>query len=223
MMYLVFILFPLLLGLWAQVQVQSKYGQWSKVKSSGGITGAEAAEAVMQQAGITDVSIVSIPGKLTDHYDPINKRLALSQDNYYGTSLAALGVAAHEAGHAIQHKQAYMPLQVRSALIPITNIACQMLPFVFLGGFLLNFLGLIKLVVWIYLILTIFQFVTLPVEFDASARAKKILVNLDIINKEESRGVCETLNAAALTYVAAFIASLGTLLYYISLTRRDND
>ncbi|MDR0755344.1 MAG: zinc metallopeptidase [Puniceicoccales bacterium] len=221
--YVILILCPLFLGLWAQIQVQSKYSHWSKVKSSGGITGAEAAEAVMQQAGITDVSIVSIRGKLTDHYDPLSKRLALSEENYYGTSLAALGVAAHEAGHAIQHKQAYAPLQWRSALVPVTNVACQILPFVILGGFILNFFGLIKVAVWIYMLLTLFQLITLPVEFDASARAKKILVNLAIVNKQESRGVCETLNAAALTYVAAFVASLGNLMYYLLLISRGRD
>ncbi len=223
-LYVTLILFPLILGIWAQIKVQTKYDKWSKVDSKGKISGAEAAAAVMEQAGIHNVTIVAIDGKLTDHYDPIHRRLALSKNNYYGTSLAALGVAAHEAGHAIQHKQAYAPLQWRSALIPATNIACQLLPWVVFGGFFLNLVGLVKLAVWIYLILAIFQLVTLPVEFDASARAKKILVNLSIIDTQESKGVCETLNAAALTYVAAFIASLGQLIYYIMLSRNnDND
>ena len=223
MLYLLLIIFPVFLGIWAQIQVQSKYSHWSKVASNGKITGAEASQAVMEQAGIHNVKIVPIEGKLTDHYDPVHRRLALSKENYYGTSLAALGVAAHEAGHAIQHKQAYAPLQWRSALIPITNISCQLLPFVIFGGFFLNIFGLIKLAVWIYLILAIFQLVTLPVEFDASARAKKILVNRSIIDHHELKGVCETLNAAAFTYVAAFIASLGQLAYYLLLSRRNDD
>ena len=223
-LYLTLIIFPVFIGIWAQIQVQSKYTKWSQVASKGRIRGSEAAAAVMEQAGIQDVKIVRIEGKLTDHYDPIHKTLALSRENFDGTSLAALGVAAHEAGHAIQHKQAYAPLQWRSALIPITNISCQLLPFVIFGGFFLGIFGLIKLAVWIYLILAIFQLVTLPVEFDASARAKKILLNLSIIDKQESQGVCETLNAAAFTYVAAFIASLGQLAYYLLLSRsRDND
>jgi len=222
-LYFTLILFPIILGIWAQIQIQSKYEKWSKVASKGRITGAEAAAAVMEQAGIHNVEIVAIEGKLTDHYDPIHKRLALSKTNYYGTSLAALGVAAHEAGHAIQHKQAYAPLQWRSALIPITNFACQLLPWVVFGGFFLNLFGLIKVAVWIYLILAVFQLVTLPVEFDASARAKKILVNLSIIDHNEAKGVCETLNAAAFTYVAAFIASLGQLIYYILLSKNRND
>ena len=205
------------------MQVQAKYGKWSKVKSVGGITGAEAAAAVMKKAGINDVSIVKVAGKLTDHYDPINKQLALSEENYYGTSLAALGVSAHEAGHAIQHKQNYSPLRLRSALIPITNISSQLLPFVIFGGFFLNMFGLIKLAVWIYMVLTVFQLVTLPVEFDASVRAKKELVSLAIVEPNESRGVTETLDAAAWTYVAAFVASLGNLIYFWLLSSRNDD
>ncbi len=221
-LYVIFILLPIVLGIWAQIQVHSKYARWSKVASKGHITGAEAASAVMEQAGIQNVSIVSIEGELTDHYDPVRRQLALSKANYYGTSLAALGVAAHEAGHAIQHKQAYAPLRWRSALIPVTNVACQLLPWVIFGGLFLNFFGMVKLAVWIYLILAIFQLVTLPVEFDASARAKKILVDLSIVDHQEARGVCETLDAAALTYVAAFIASLGHFLYYLGLARNND-
>ena len=125
--------------------------------------------------------------------------------------------------NVIQHKEAYKPLKLRSALIPITNFSCQILPFVLMGGFILNLFGLIKLAVFIYLILTVFQLVTLPVEFDASARAKKLLLRLSIIDSNESVGVCETLNAAAFTYVAAFIASLGQLMYYFMLSQRRND
>ena len=141
--YLLYIIFPLILGLWAQFLVHSKYNKWSQVRSAKGLRGRDAAAAVMEQAGIHDVEIVRIEGKLTDHYDPIHRRLALSRDNYDGTSLAALGISAHEAGHAIQHKEMYAPLQWRSALIPITNISCQLLPFVIFGGFFLNFFGLI--------------------------------------------------------------------------------
>lgn len=219
--YLLYILFPLILGIWAQIKVSSKYEKWSRVKSKGRITGAEAAAAVMEQAGIHDVTIVRIGGKLTDHYDPVHRRLALSEANYDGTSLAALGVAAHEAGHAIQHKEAYAPLQWRMSLIPITAISCKLLPFIIIGGIFLNALGFIKVAVWIYIILAVFQLVTLPVEFNASTRAKRILVKLSIIDQDELPGVCETLDAAALTYVAAFIATLGELLYYLSLIREE--
>lgn len=221
--YVALIIVPFVLGIWAQMQVHSKYGKWSKVKSAGHITGAEAAAAVMKKAGVSGVSIVKVRGKLTDHYDPIAKRLALSEENYHGTSLAALGVSAHEAGHAIQHKENYGPLQLRSALIPVTNIASQLLPFAVFGGFFLNFFGLIKIAAWIYLVLTVFQLITLPVEFDASRRAKRELVGLGIIESRESKGVVETLDAAAWTYVAAFVASLGNLIYFFLLSSRSDD
>jgi Zn-dependent membrane protease YugP len=174
----------------------------------------------MKSAGIHDVEIVQCRGELSDHYDPTHKRLALSQANYRGTSLAALGVAAHEAGHAIQHKQAYAPLNLRMALVPITNLSSQLLPAVMFGGFFFG-LGptLINLGIIIYLVLTVFQLVTLPVEFDASVRAKKQLVGLGIIDSDEIKGVNETLDAAAFTYVAAFVSSLGWLLYMLAQRR----
>ena len=158
-------------------------------------------------------------GHLTDHYDPLHKRLALSEENYAGTNLAAVGVAAHEAGHAIQHAVGYKALQLRMSLIPITNIASSMLPFVIIGGFFFGMLGLIKLGVLVYIVLSVFQLVTLPVEFDASRRAKLELANLGIIAPDEVSGVNQTLNAAGLTYVAAFVASIGNLAYLFLLSR----
>ena len=141
MNFLILILIPLAVGLWAQYKVKSVYGKYVKTPSRGGITGREAAAAVMRHAGIQDVEIVPCHGTLTDHYDPTHKRLALSQENFNGTSLAALGVAAHEAGHAIQHKQAYAPLNLRMALVPITSFASQILPYVMLGGFFFGGFG----------------------------------------------------------------------------------
>jgi Zn-dependent membrane protease YugP len=181
----------------------------------------------MQSAGINDVEIVEVPGELSDHYDPMNKRLALSSDNYHGTSLAALGVAAHEAGHAIQHKVGYAMMTVRQSMAPATQIAAGisnivMIAGIFLfstaiGGTLLT-VGAIALGV-----ICVFQFVTLPVEFDASRRAKAELVRLGILGKDEMPGVNETLDAAALTYVAAFVAALGSLLHILLILsgRRD--
>jgi Zn-dependent membrane protease YugP len=202
------------------MRIKSAYNKNIKRQSRGRITGREAAQAVMQSAGINDVEIVECRGELTDHYDPTHKRLALSAANYRGSSLAALGVAAHEAGHAIQHKQAYAPLNLRMALVPVTNFASQLLPMVMFGGFFFG-LGpmLINLGIFIYLILTIFQLITLPVEFDASVRAKKQLVGLGIVEQDEIKGVNETLDAAAFTYVAAFISSLGWLLYMLAQRR----
>ena len=219
MEFLIFIIIPLALGMWAQMRISSVYSKYAKVGSRHGLTGREAADAVMRNAGIHDVEIAPTQGKLTDHYDPSKKRLVLSEDNYYGHSLAALGVAAHEAGHAIQHKANYPALKLRMGLVPVTMFASQLLPFVMIGGFFLGILGLVHLGVIIYLILTVFQLVTLPVEFDASKRAKEELVGLGIIAKDEMPGVSKTLNAAAWTYVAAFIASLGNLLYLLMLSR----
>jgi len=221
MNFLLLILVPIVIGLWAQMKVKSTYGKYLQVPSRGRITGREAAQAVMASAGIDDVEIVECHGTLTDHYDPVHKRLALSRDNYRGSSLAALGVAAHEAGHAIQHQQAYAPLNLRMALVPITSIASQALPFVMLGGFFLfHSPVLINIGIAIYLILTFFQLVTLPVEFDASKRAKAQLVGLGILHQDEMVGVHQTLDAAAYTYVAAFVSSLGWLLYML-LGNRD--
>lgn len=217
MNFLLLIIIPLIVGIWAQIKIKSAYSRYSQVPSRGGITGREAARAVMQSAGINDVEIVQCHGTLTDHYDPTHKRLALSEANYRGHSLAALGVAAHEAGHAIQHKQAYAPLNLRMSLVPVTNIASQLLPVIMFGGFFFFHSPiLINLGIAVYLVLTVFQLVTLPVEFDASKRAKAQLVNLGIIGKDELVGVNKTLDAAAYTYVAAFVSSLGWLLYFIS-------
>ncbi len=219
MNFLLFILVPIVIGMWAQAKISRTYSKYSKVPSRGRITGREAAAYVMQSAGIHNVEIVPVRGHLTDHYDPVNKRLALSEENFAGSSLAALGVAAHEAGHAIQHATGYKALKLRMSLIPITNIASRLLPFVIIGGFFFGMMGLIKLGILVYLVLTVFQLVTLPVEFDASRRAKKVLSGLGIIERDELQGVEKTLDAAAFTYVAAFIASLGNLLYLFMISR----
>jgi Zn-dependent membrane protease YugP len=220
MTFIFLIIVPIIVGLWAQMKVKSAYNRYVQVPSRGRITGREAAAAVMESAGIHDVEIVQCHGTLTDHYDPQHKRLALSEENYRGTSLAALGVAAHEAGHAIQHKQEYAPLKTRMALVPITGFASQLLPIVMFGGFFMGFGPItINIGIAIYLVLTVFQLVTLPVEFDASTRAKKQLVGLGIVDRDELDGVNKTLDAAAYTYVAAFVSSLGWLLYLLAARR----
>ncbi len=217
--FILFIIIPIILGLWAQGKVSGTYGKYSQVGSRSGITGREAAEYMLRRFGISDVSIKPIKGMLSDHYNPTTKELALSEKNYYGKSQAALGVAAHEAGHAIQHAVGYKALNFRMALVPITSFASQLLPFVLIGGFIFQITGLIQLGIFVYLILTLFQLVTLPVEFDASKRAKVELVNLGILQNDEMVGVNKTLDAAALTYVAAFVASLGNLLYLLMISR----
>lgn len=218
------VLFLVTLGfaMYAQFRVSSAYKKNARIPSRGRITGREAAQAVMSRAGIGDVDIITVPGHLTDHYDPMRKRLALSEENYHGTSLAALGVAAHEAGHAIQHNVGYHALKARMALIPATQFASSLLPFVIMGGFFFGGMGGIFIDIGIvaYFILTLFHLITLPVEFDASRRARVQLVGLGIIDRDEMPGVSQTLNAAALTYVAAFLTSLIHLLWLLS-ARRD--
>jgi Zn-dependent membrane protease YugP len=221
---------PLLLGLYAQMRVMSAYRKNVQIPSRNGITGRAAAAAVMESAGIHDVEIVEVEGMLSDHYDPSNKRLALSPDNFHGTSLAALGVAAHEAGHAIQDKVGYGMMAVRQSLVPAVQVASPIA--MILGGFAIYLVGgamgglLLKIAIGALAVVTVFQFVTLPVEFDATARAKRQLVHLGIVDQDEMAGVHETLDAAALTYVAAFVASLGQMLHLIIMltggSRRDD-
>ena len=225
--YLIFIVPTFILAMWAQSKVSSTYNKYARVPSRGRITGAEAAAAVMRSAGISDVKIIQVRGHLTDHYDPIGKKLALSEENYRGSSLAALGVAAHEAGHAVQHKIGYGALKARMALVPVTNIASSVLPFVMIGSFFIIggafSLTLLKLGILCYVVLTLFQLITLPVEYDASVRAKKELVTLGILGNDEMVGVEKTLNAAALTYVAAFVSSLSYLIYLLSMLGGSRD
>ena len=229
-LWIILIGIPLLLGLYAQMRVSSAYRKNVEIPSRGGITGREAAAAVMESAGIQDVEIVEVEGMLSDHYDPLNKRLALSSANYNGHSLAAVGVAAHEAGHAIQHKVGYAMMSVRQTMVPATQIASGASQFLIILGIVLGAkaaggifltLGAVALGV-----IGLFQLVTLPVEFDATRRAKAQLVNLGIVDRDEMDGVNETLDAAALTYVAAFVASLGSLLHILMLlsggSRRDD-
>jgi Zn-dependent membrane protease YugP len=223
--YLILIIIPMLLGLWAQFRVKSAFGKWSQYGASSGVTGAQAAEAVLQSAGIRDVEILPIETMLGDHYDPTHKRLCLSPGVYQSNSVAALGIAAHEAGHAIQHARSYAPLHARMAIVPITMLASQALPFIIFGGLIFNAFGLIKIGFWCYLILAVFQLITLPVEFDASRRAKVVLGELGLIRSgEEAQGVNKVLDAAALTYVAAFVAALGNLLHlWLVMQGRNRD
>lgn len=212
---------PMLFGLYAQSRIRKAYSKNMRIGSRGRITGAEAAAAVMRSAGINDVEIVQVPGQLSDHYDPVHRRLALSEHNYRGSSLAALGVAAHEAGHAIQHKIGYSMMKIRQTMVPATQIASSIANFVLIFGifFLATAFGhnMLLLGAAALGVICLFQFVTLPVEFDASRRAKVQLVKLGILDEDEMGGVNETLNAAALTYVAALAASLGTLLQILLL------
>ncbi|HET9419187.1 MAG TPA: zinc metallopeptidase [Chthoniobacterales bacterium] len=219
--WLIYIGIPLVIGLWAQIRVSSAFSRWGKVRATSNITGAECAREILQAARIDDVDVVETNDFLGDHYDPTRKKLCLSSNVYRTPSVAALGIAAHETGHAIQHAKAYAPLKARMAIVPVTMVASQMLPFVIFGGLFFGFTGLITLGIYCYMILLAFQLITLPVEFDASRRAKIILREMGIVQSgQEVAGVNNVLNAAALTYVAAFIAALGNLLWLMSIRDR---
>ena len=212
---------PLIIGLWAQFRVSGAFRKWGAVRASPNITGAEAAREILQAAQIHDVDVVETNDYLGDHYDPTKKRLCLSSNVYNTPSVAALGIAAHETVHAIQHAKSYAPLMARMTIVPVTQVASQLLPVVIFGVFFFHLTGLITLGIYCYVILLVFQVITLPVEFDASRRAKIIVQQMGIIQAgQEAAGVSKVLNAAALTYVAAFIAALGNLLWLLSVRDR---
>lgn len=217
--YMMFLLPGLLLGMYAQFRLSSTYNKYIRVGLRTGVTGAEAARMILDRAGLTAMPVNAVPGHLTDHYDPTKKALFLSEENYHGRSIAAVGVAAHEAGHALQHRAAYAPLHIRMAMVPITSFATQASMFLFFGGLILGFVKMALLAIVIYGIVAAFQLITLPVEYDASRRAKEQLINTGIVDRSEAPAVSKVLNAAALTYVAAMVSSLLTLLYWIGIAR----
>jgi Zn-dependent membrane protease YugP len=228
-LWLILALPGLLLGLWAQMRVRSAFGQYSRVGNSRGITGAQAARLMLDFYGLHDVRIEETGGFLTDHYDPRHRVLRLSPDVGRSPSIAALGVAAHEAGHALQHAKGYLPLQVRTAIVPAVQFGSFLGPLLFMVGFVLQAVAgfgfnLAVLGLLLFALTAVFALITLPVEFDASNRARKELMAMGILGPQEMVGVNKTLNAAALTYVAAAVAAIGQVLYYALLLfggRRD--
>lgn len=216
--YLIFMLPALVLSLWASFRTKSAFNKYSRVRTARGLTGAQAAQEMLQRAGIHDVKIVPSHGFLSDHYNPMNKTLALSQPVYDSPSVAAVGVACHEAGHAIQHAVGYKPLWLRSTLVPMASIGSSMSYIVILLGLLLlRSPQMVYFGAALFSLVVLFQLITLPVEYDASARAKRLAVENGIVLAQEREGMDRVLNAAALTYVAAAISSIATLLYYLSL------
>ena len=215
-MLLALILIP---GFVAQMRVQAAMKKYSRVPARSGRTGAQAASEILDDAGIHDVKIERTQSFLGDHYDPRTKTLVLSPAVYDSNSVAALGIAAHETGHAIQHQHAYAPLQARMAIVPVTMFTSQLLPLVMIGGFFFRIPMFITLGIVIYTVIVLFQLITLPVEFNASSRAKLILQQNGLVVRDEMPGVNRVLNAAALTYVAALIAAAAQLLQLLLLSR----
>ena len=223
--WLLFALPGLILGLWAQSRVKKAFKKYSKVQTARGITGAQVARALLNEQGLSHVAIEeSQGGSLSDHYDPRSQVLRLSPEVYRTPSIAAAGVAAHEMGHAMQDASKYIPLKFRTTLVPAAQFTSKLAPMLFMVGFMLSLFlksewGLY--IAWagvaLFAIAVIFTLVTLPVELDASKRAKRLLVSSGILIGDEIEGVNKVLNAAALTYVAAAVAAIGQLFYYVML------
>ena len=210
---------PLLFGLWAQMRVKSTFKKYSHVAPRNGMTGADAAAAVLRSSGLPNLAIRPVAGQLTDHYDPRNRTLNLSADVGQASSLAALGVAAHEAGHAIQDAKRYAPMRIRQALVPAATVGQSLwfLPVVL--GLMLGLTGLVTVGLILFAVIVLFQLVTLPVEFDASRRALVALEGQGLLAADEVPGARAVLNAAALTYIAGFVAALGQLVFFFLASR----
>lgn len=202
------------LTIWAQFKVKGNYKRWSKVPASTGLTGAEVARRILDQNGLHDVPVQPVRGQLSDHYDPVKRVVNLSEDNYYGHSIAAISIASHEVGHAIQHKEQYSMLMLRHRMVPMVNFTSGAAPFLIMFGLIAGFLQLFGIGVIFYAGAVAFQLVTLPVEFNASSRAKDIMINNGFIRNQEERGVNKVLGAAAFTYVAAALLALVELLRF---------
>jgi hypothetical protein len=218
-LYLLIFLGTLVISLAASARIKNLYNRYSQISADSRATGAQVAAAILRRAGIGDVEIVAAEGLLGDHYDPLHKRLVLSAQNYQSDSLAAIGVAAHECGHALQHQQGYAPLHLRMAAVGVTQFASQIvmwLPLAFMfTGYMSRYTGLAIMAAG-WGVIMLFNLVTLPVEFDASNRAKRVLAEMGFIGSdEEMKGVRKVLDAAGWTYVAAFITSLAYMLYYV--------
>jgi uncharacterized protein len=211
---------PLLFGLWAQMRVKSTFKRYSQVPTSNGATGAQAAEAVIRYSGLEGVTIRPVPGHLTDHYDPRSRTLNLSESVGQAATVAALGVAAHEAGHAIQDAHDYRPMRIRQSVLPAAQFGQSLWFFPVLIGLLLGVTGLVTVGLVLFSAVVLFQLVTLPVEFDASKRALVALDSQGLLADDEVDGARAVLRSAALTYVAGFVASLGQLIYFFLISRR---
>lgn len=217
------ILIPaVIISFWAQTKISSTYSEYSEVRSRNGYTGQQVARMMLDEAGLLDVRIEVINSKLGDHYDPSSKVLRLSPDVYFGGTISSAGIAAHEVGHALQHKERYAPLVIRNSIVPVVNIGSSLSWMLFLAGLLLGFKGLTTLGIILFSGVVIFQLITLPVEFDASTRALNILKSRGILYGDETKGAQKVLDAAAMTYVAATLMAISQLIRLIALSNRDD-
>jgi len=220
--YFLYIIPPMIFLLFAQWRVKSTFNKYSKVPNQRGMTGAEVARALLDANGLRDIPVEMINGNLTDHYDPRSRTMRLSKPVFMSRSVAALGIAAHETGHAIQQQHGYVPLQIRSALAPVASIGSNIGWIMIIGGILISVTQLAWLGIAFFAAGTVFALITLPVEFNASSRAMAMLTTMGIVDRTEAQQNREVLNAAALTYVAGFVAALMQLLYWLSIVSGMN-
>ena len=220
----ILVIIAMLLSLWASFGVKSTFAKYQEVKTARGITGSEAARRVLDMNGLKNIRVERVGGELTDHFDPKNNVIRLSDSTYNDTSVAAVGVAAHEAGHAVQHATGYVPIKIRNSIVPVVNIGTQLAMPLFLIGLLINVLGLVYLGIFLFSFALLFQLITLPVELNASSRAIKILDSSMLLYEDEIKPAKKVLKAAAMTYVAAVAASALQLLRLLLIAnRRRND
>ncbi len=213
----------IIISFWAQSKINSAYSKYSQVRTINGYTGQQVARMMLDEAGLFDVRIELINSKLGDHYDPTSKILRLSPEVYSGASISSAGIAAHEVGHALQHKERYAPLVIRNSIVPIVNIGSNVSWMLFFVGILLGFKGLTTLGIILFSGVVIFQLITLPVEFDASTRALNILKSRGILYGDETKSAQKVLDAAAMTYVAATLMAVSQLIRLIAISNRRND
>ena len=219
----IFVIIGAVICLIASAGMNSTFSRYQRVRSMSGMTGAMAAERILRDAGIHDVQVQHIQGNLTDHYNPMNKTLSLSDSVYNSTSVAAVGVAAHECGHAIQHQEGYAPLKLRSFSVPLANIGSRLSWPIIVLGLILGWSGLLEVGILLFVFVVAFQLITLPVEFDASHRAIRILEAKQLFGDQELQGAKKILTAAALTYVAALASAILQLVRLILISRRNDD
>lgn len=217
MTFLIAFIVPMVIGFWAQHRVKTTFARNLEVPVANGMTGAQVARRILDANGLNEVPVEETPGSLSDHYDPRSKSIHLSSEVFRGVSIASTAVGAHEVGHAIQHAQAYAFFRFRSAMFPAVQFASNIWMLFLIGGIFLNILGFIYVAVALYSIAVLFTIVTLPVEFDASSRAKRQLGDLGLVAATEGAGVKSVLKAAAWTYVAGALAAVAMLLYYLSM------
>jgi Zn-dependent membrane protease YugP len=214
-LYMLLLVVTGVIGFVASARVKTTFAKWDKVQNASGMTGAEIAREILRRSNISSVTVEQVDGFLSDHYDPTKRVLRLSSKVFSGRSVAAAGVAAHEVGHALQHARGYWPLGVRTKLAPSAALGSNISNVAIIGGMLIGSIGLVKIGVLFFSLMVLFVIITLPVEFDASARAKQLLPEMGLVSGPQNAGVASVLNAAALTYVAGAVAAVGQLLYWL--------